>query len=93
MIQYHHNIKTYRTIPRRFKPSNIPTTAKPNSMLTDDFNGKFERLFFDHLDRVIEADTITLELTKSRKDNIMAQTETYMNTLPMTPQALYDVYQ
>ena len=49
MIQYHHNIKTYRTIPRRFKPSNIPTTAKPNSTLTDDFNGKFERLFFDHL--------------------------------------------
>lgn len=61
--------------------------------LTDDFNRKYERLFFDHLDKVIKADTITLELTKSRKDSILAQTETYLSTLPVSPQTLSDLYQ
>lgn len=75
-------MKKYKTIPRRFKPPNVPVTAKPNISLTDNFNGMYEQLFFDRLDEVIKADAITLELTKSMKDNILAQTETYLSTLP-----------
>ena len=63
-------MKKHKIIPRRFKPPNVPTTVKPNTALTDDFNRKYEQLFFDHLDEIIKADTITLELTNSRKDSI-----------------------
>ena len=66
---YDTNIKTYRTIPRRLKTYNIPTTAKPNTTLTNDFNGELNAYF------LIEADTKTLDLTKLRKDN-MAQRHT-----------------
>ena len=83
----------YKTIPRRFKPPNVLTTAKPNTALTDDFNRKYKQLFIDHLDEVVKADTITLELTKTKKDSILAQTETYLSTLPVSQQTLSDPYQ
>ena len=91
-IQYHENMKMYKTIPRKFKPPNVPTTMKPNIPLTDDFNRKYEKLFFDHLDKVITNDTLTLELTKSRIDNILTQTETYLSSLQISPHTLSDLY-
>ena len=85
-------MKTYRTIPRKFKPPSVPTTTNPDTQLTDDFNQKYEELFFNHLDKILMNDSLTLELTKSRIDNILAQTETYLSSLQASPQTLSDLY-
>lgn len=82
----------YRTIPRKFKPPNIPTTTNPETPLTDDFNRKYEELFFDHIDKILTSDNLTLELTKLRIDNILAQTESYLSSLQASPQTLSDLY-
>ena len=91
-IRYYQNMKMYRTIPRKFKPSNIPTTTNPETPLTDDFNQKYEELFFSHLDKVLVSDNLTLELTKLRIDNILAQTETHLSSLQLSPRTLSDLY-
>ena len=85
-------MKTYRVIPRKFKPPSVPTTTNPDTQLTDDFNQKYEELFFNHLDKILMNDSLTLELTKSRIDNILAQTETYLSSLQISPQTLSDLY-
>ena len=85
-------MKTYRTIPRKFKPPSVPTTTNPDTQLMDDFNQKYEELFFNHLDKILTNDNLTLELTKSRIDNILAQTEIYLSSLQVSPQTLSDLY-
>jgi signal recognition particle GTPase len=91
-IHYHQNMKTYRTIPRKFKPSNVPTTTNPSTQLTDDFNKKYEELFFNHLDKILMNDSLALEITKTRIDNILKQTETYLSSLQVPPQTLSTLY-
>lgn len=91
-IRYHQNMKTYRTIPRKYKPSGVPTTMNPKTQLTDDFNQKYEELFFNHLDKILMNDSLTLELTKTRIDNILKQTETYLSSLKVSAQTLSTLY-
>lgn len=81
-----------KTIPRRYKPPKTLTTVQHNSTLATDFEQKYETLFFQHLDKVITNDNITLELTNAATLNILAQTETYLASLPITPQPLTELY-
>ena len=83
----------FHTIPRKFKPQTVMTTVQPNSTLTIDFEQKYERLFFEHLDKIITSDNITLELTNAAIQNIMAQTETYLASLQAPPQTVTQLYQ
>ena len=85
-------MKTYRTIPRKFKPPSVPTTTNPDIQLTDDFNRKYEELFFNHLDKILMNDSLTFKLIKLRIDNILAQTETYLSSVQTSPQTLSDLY-
>ena len=62
-------------------------------MLMTDFEQKYERLFFEHLDKVITSDNITLELTNAAIQNILAQTETYLASLQAAPQTVTQLYQ
>ena len=68
----------FHTIPRKYKPQVVMTTALSNSTLTTDFEQKYEQLFFEHLDKIITSDNITLELTNATIQSILAQTETYL---------------
>ena len=91
------------TLPPKYEnvqnnPTEIQTTKRTDNSKTEHcadrrLQQKIRQLFFDHLDEVVKADTITLEQTKSRKDSILAQTETYLRTLPVSPQTLSDLYQ
>ena len=81
----------FQIIPRVYRPK-MMTTTQPNSTLTDEFKRKYERLFFDHLDKVITSDNITLELTNAAIQNILEQTETYLASLEASPQATTDLY-
>ena len=69
------------------------TMVQSNSMLMADFEQKYERLFFEHLDKVITRDNITLELTNAAIQNILAQTETYLASLQAAPQTVTQLYQ
>ena len=91
-LQYHRNIKTHRTIPRKFRPSDTPKTVRHSITLTDDFTQKYENLFFEHLDKVITNNQITLELTKAAMESILTQTETYLSSIEASPLTVTDLY-
>ena len=93
VLRKYHDMKMFHTIPRKFKPQKVMTTIQPNSTLTTDFEQKYERLFFEHLDKIITSDNITLELTNAAIQNIMAQTETYLASLQAPPQTVTQLYQ
>lgn len=83
----------FHTIPRKYKPQVVMTTVRSNSTLTTDFEQKYERLFFEHLDKIITSDNITLELTNATIQSILAQTETYLASLQAPPQEVTQLYQ
>ena len=91
-LKNHHDLKATRTIPRRYKPPKILTSVRHNSTLSTDFEQNYEALFFQHLDKVITNDNVTLELTNAATSNILAQTETYLASLHLTPQSLTELY-
>lgn len=93
MIQYHQNIQTHRTIPRKFKPSSVPTSAQPNTTLVDDFNQKYETLFFSHLNKVISANLVSLEVTKSAIENVLMQTENHLSSAQIPSLTLTQLYE
>lgn len=92
LIQYHRNILQYRTIPRKFRPPTTPTTVLPNPILTDEFTKKYEQLFFEHVEKVITSDNISLELNKAAITSVLSQTEIYLSSLPTPPQKLTEIY-
>ena len=69
------------------------TAIQLNSMLTADFEQKYEQLFFKHLDKIITSDNITLELTNAAIQSILAQTETYLASLQAPSQEVTQLYQ
>lgn len=91
-IQYHRNILRHRTIPRKFRPPTTAATILPNPTLTNEFTKNYERIFFEHIERVIASDNISLELTKAAISNVLSQTEVYLSSLSMSPQTLTETY-
>lgn len=92
MIQYHRNIQTYKTIPRKFKPPTVTTTVQPKANLIDDFNKKYDKLFFEYLQKIISHNNITLVLTKAALENIVTQTEIYLCSLQLPKELLTVLY-
>ena len=86
-------MKMFHTIPRKYKPPTVMTAIQPNSTFTADFEQKYEQLFFDHLDKIITSDSITLELTNAAIQSILAQTETYLASLQAPSQRITQLYQ
>ena len=67
-------------------------TVLPNPILTDEFTKKYEQLFFEHVERVITSDNISLELNKAAITSVLSQTETYLSSLSTPPQTLTEIY-
>ena len=81
-----------KSIPKQYRPRRKMTTVQPNTTLATNFDKKYEQLFFEHLDKVITNDSISLELTKATILNILAQTETYLASLHVAPHLISDLY-
>ena len=62
-LAFQQDIQVFRQIPKRYRPSaTLETPFESQSPLTTDFQHEFEKLFFDHLSKVITFNTISLEL-------------------------------
>ena len=66
-LAFQQDIQVFRQIPKRYRPSaTLETPFESQSPLTTDFQHEFEKLFFDHLSKVITFNTISLELELAR---------------------------
>ena len=81
MLQYQHNIQTYRSVPKHYFPLNTPETRTDEPTLTKELQDKYKQLFFRHLDKIIIHNTITLELETARLEAIVAHVEQHLTTL------------
>ncbi len=89
----HQNLKTYRTIPKRYLPASTPQLITESSNLDKEFRQQYENLFFQHLDKVIINNTITLELEKARLQHIILQTEQQLATLTLPAEDIEQLHQ
>lgn len=83
LLEHQQNIKTYKTIPKHYFPPSIPKTLTDNPALTREFQEQYEQLFFQHLDKTILSNTITLELENARLEQILSHTEKHLAVLPI----------
>ena len=81
LLEHQQNIKTYKTIPKHYFPPSIPKTLTDNPALTREFQEQYEQLFFQHLDKTILSNTITLELENAKLKKILSHTEKHLAVL------------
>ncbi len=87
-LEYHNNIKTYKTIPKQHRPPPTPRLVINDPKLQQEFAQQYEDIFFQHLDKVITHNTITLELENARLQQITTQTEQHLATLTLPDDAI-----
>ena len=75
LLQNQNDIKTYKTIPKQYRPPTILMTVPCDTILKDEFESHFRKLFFQHLDKVIAYNTIALELEKARLQELITRTK------------------
>ena len=80
ILQYQHNIRTFKTIPKQFLPQKSLQLLQPTTPLLADFHKQFQDLFFDHLNAVISSNTIALELEEALLRQIVLGTEKQLAT-------------
>lgn len=87
-LQYQRKIKALRTIPKHYKPK-LPHVAQPHtSKLKSSFDAKYEKLFFEHLDEVIVNNTISLNIHKARRNNVVDVTEAELAKADKPPETI-----
>ncbi len=92
-LRHQNNLKTYRTIPKRYLPASTPQLITESSNLNKEFRQQYENLFFQHLDKVIANTTITLELKKAQLQHIVLQTEQELATLTLPAEDVEQLHQ
>lgn len=92
LLENQHNIKAYKTIPKQYQPASIPKTLTDNPTLTREFREQYEQLFFQHLEKTIVHNTITLELENSRLQHILSHTERHLASLALPSHTLAQLY-
>ena len=80
ILQHQQNIRTFQTIPKRYRPTATLETISPNPTLTKELETEFQQLFFRHLNKIIIHNTITLELENARLSEIISRTEEQLLT-------------
>lgn len=92
ILQYQHNIQTYRSIPKHYFPLKTPETLTEETTLTKEFQDQYEQLFFQHLNKIILHNTITLELETARLEAIVSHVEQHLATLNLPSHTLSQLY-
>ena len=83
-IEQQQKMMSYHTIPKMYRPR-VLTTINCNKSIVEDFNKGFEKLFFQHLERVLTSNSITLEIEKGHLERVLSQVDDYLNKLDTTP--------
>ena len=81
-LEHQRNIQISQIIPKK--------TSK--SSLTEEFDQKFQELFFQHLSKVITSNTIKLQILEANAITIITQTEKYLSSLPLSLEQLRSIH-
>ena len=88
-LEHQRLIQNNKFIPKQYLPKQLKTFT---STLAEEFEQKYQTLFFQHLDKVIVSNTIKITLIEATLTNIITQTECYLNTLMISPQEITKLY-
>ena len=70
-LHFQRNIQLYKSIPKQYlPPSGLDMPTNDNESLVVEFTRAYEEIFFQHLDKVIIHNTISLELEEAHLRNI-----------------------
>ena len=70
-VHFQRNMQLYKSIPKQYlPPSGLDVPTNDNESLLVEFTRAYEEIFFQHLDKVIIHNTISLELEESHLRNI-----------------------
>ena len=92
VLNFQHNIRNYKTIPKQYMPSNFPEIPTGNPSLSIDFHQEYSTLFFEYLDKVITHNVISQELEESQLRNIISHTEKVLATAEVPPETTSQLY-
>lgn len=81
---------THKTIPKAYRPQVLTPINRNKSIV--DFNKDFEKLFFQHLERVQTSNSITLEIEKGHLANILSRVDDFLSKLKTTPDHIAQLY-
>ena len=87
-LEHQKNIRLFRTIPKHFLPAKTPELPVDDPSLSAEFYRNYETLFFQHLDKTIIHNTITLELEDARLRQAVLNTEQQLAAITEPPTAI-----
>ena len=88
-IQHQQSLLNQRIVPNVYRPKLLRTT---NSHLTEEFNEKYDRLFTEHLNKVLTSNIINLELQKAAVTSIITQTEHHLCSSSLSQDDIKTIY-
>lgn len=82
-LKYQQNIIVYNTIPKHYKPRNLPIiiSEATSTDLNTKFMNEYETLFSSHLKKVITHNTVNLEIINSKLTSISQYTENQLTSM------------
>ena len=92
-LEFQHNIRNYKSIPKQYLPPSFPTTPAGSPTLKEDFLQAYNRLFFEYLDQIITYNTISLELEISQMKAIISHTESHLSATTLPAERSRDLLQ
>ena len=84
-LEHQKNIRLFRTIPKHYLPAKTPELPVDDPSLSAEFYRNYETLFFQHLDKTIIHNTITLELEDARLRQAVLNTEQQLAAITEPP--------
>lgn len=88
-LEYQRLMRTEKTIPKAYTPRLLQTT---NNQLTETFLKEYHALFFQHLNKVIENNSINLELHSAALNSIITQAEQELATSGLETKVIAEMY-
>ena len=90
IIQHQKQIQLQQKVPWKYSPRT--QLENKDTTLQDTFNREFKDLFYKHLEKVISANVISLEIQKTRLNVLIQNAETKMIHMSKSPDNLQQIY-
>jgi hypothetical protein len=90
-IEQQQKMSIHKTIPKAYRPQ-VLTPINRNKSIVEDFDKNFEKLFFQHLERVQTSNSITLEVEKAHIANILSRVDDFLSKLKTTTDHIARLY-
>ena len=75
VIRYQKAISNSHVIPRQYKPKPVFISQPNNGKLQQSFDVQYEKIFFEHLSRVIKENEIAMGIKQARLDSLIQTVE------------------